>query len=174
MKAKAFLLVALAAALALLAAGCDLVHQDEVELAKAIMRSIEGSSPAESEKSIGSKAALFNPPPGLTIFLVDFDPLSPPTDGDWIFSLQAEFDGFVPPGHEQSSVTGVVDAVLAISYIKGNPMSLTVSVDGELEVSGENAGTYVFDATLRYEFGSGEYTYSGTIQIDDYTYTFKS
>ena len=174
MKARVILVVFLAGALGLLTAGCDLVHRDEVELAKTLMQSLESSSPAASYKSVSPKAALFSPPAGIEITLLGYEPLSPPADGDWTFTLSAEFSGFVPPGYDQSSVAGFIDSILVISYAKNNPLGLTMSFAGELQVSGENAGSYVFDAALHYDVGTGEHSYSGTVQIDGYTHTFKN
>jgi hypothetical protein len=41
-------------------------------------------------------------------------------------------------------------------------------------VTGENAGTHVFYTTLCSDIGTLEYSYSGTVQVDGHTYTFKS
>ena len=175
MKSKAtyaILIVALAA-LALLVTGCNLPQQDDLELARALLQSLSDSSPAGDYTS-SAEAKTVPAPGGIQITLLGVDPEYPPEDGDWTFTLSAEFDGFVPPGYGHSTVTGTVTTVLAISFVKGTATDLSLYVDGELEVAGEHAGTYLFDASLHYDMGTGDYSYSGTVTINGEVHTFKS
>ncbi|MBN1837592.1 MAG: hypothetical protein JW820_17175 [Spirochaetales bacterium] len=159
---------------AALFSGCELGYQDEVELAKAVMQSVEGSSPTYSYKSTSVRGeALPTPPSGLLIVVDSIDPLPPPEDGNWTITLEATLTDFVPPGHEGSVASGTLTSTLVISFAKGTPTTLTMSFDGEMEVTGECAGTYLFEAVLTYDFATGEYSYSGTIRIDEDVYTFK-
>jgi hypothetical protein len=169
-RATVLILTGTLAALALLATACTLPARDDVELAKTLMQSVESGSPSADYKSSGSKVA---PPPGIHVTLVSWDPLPVPATGDWGCSLSAQFTDFVPPGHERSAATGSVDARLVISFVKGSATDLSLHIDGAVEVAGENAGTYDFNATLRYDFGTRLYSYSGTVTINGETHTFK-
>ncbi|MBN1836574.1 MAG: hypothetical protein JW820_12040 [Spirochaetales bacterium] len=154
--------------------GCALGYQDEVELAKAVMQSVEGSSPTDSYKSASARGVLLpDPPAGLLVWLVECDELPPPEDGTWSCTLEVTLTDFVPPGHEGSLVSGTLTSTLVITFVKGTPTTLSMSFDGEWKVAGECEGTYLLDAVLVYDFGKGEYSYVGTVQIDDYLYTFK-
>jgi hypothetical protein len=150
--------------------GCQLDYQDEVELAKAVMRSVEQESPTGSYKSLSARVA---PPAGISILVGPADPSTPPPDGPWTIPLTVTFSDFVPPGHEGSSVSGQAEAVLVIDFDKGSPVDLSMSFVAELAVAGDAEGSYLFDASLHYDFSTGTYSYSGTVQIDEYVYTFK-
>jgi hypothetical protein len=146
--------------------GCELTELTDVDFAAGIMKAVVDKGYVEDN----AKSVLVYEQGGLTVFLAWID--DDPSDGETTAQFSVSFAGYES---ESSAVDGDLLVDVTITYVGAELDTLTAVFNtglGSLIVTGEHAGEYQFvDATVTYDFDTGEYSYSGVVIIDGVEHT---